>query len=474
MTPLWTENDTLKITGGTPVNGNGWTATGLQMDSRLIQTGDLFIAMPSETGAADSHDFVQSAYEKGAIAAIVSRTVDCPIPQIVVPDTFQALKDLGQAAHARAPLDKVIGITGSVGKTGTREMVKFAFQACDRITHASIKSYNNHVGVPYTLATMPATTEIGVFEMGMNHAGEITPLSHQVQPDIAIITWIDAVHIENFPDGMQGIINAKSEIFDGMSGEGITILPHDNPHFEALETNATNAGLQNIYSFGEHADSDARLISCTLTAEGSQIEADIMGEAVTYTLQIAGKHIAVNSLSALLAVKLSGLDIQASAKGMEALQPIEGRGKREWITLSNTDAPVLLIDEGYNASPPAMRAAFQVLKMVEPSGNGRRVAILGDMRELGDQSRTLHEGLLPPLLDANIDIVYCCCPYMKHLHDLLPPEKQGGHYETSTDLAAAMSGLLRGGDAVLVKGSLGSNMKVIVEAIRKLGHQNVV
>ncbi len=461
---LWSATEVAKATGGRLVGGDNWGATGLQMDSREITKGDLFIAMIGEEGGMDGHDFAQSAVDNGAVAVIVSRELNINIPQVIVEDTFLSLRDLGQYARARASLQNVIGITGSVGKTGVRNMVDAAFQGNQLHTHASIKSYNNHVGVPYTLATMKSSTDVLVSEIGMNHANEITPLSKQVQPDIAIITSIAEVHIENFDDGIEGIIRAKSEIFDGMDFNGIAILPHDNDHYGAMVANAKTAGLQHIYSFGEHDKADARLVDCILAANGTRVTAKIIDDHVEYTLQIAGKHMAINSLSALLAVKLADGDAHAAAKALEKIEPIEGRGNREIVGDNIT-----LINESYNASPIAMNAAFKVMAMVDPGRGGRRIAVLGDMLELGKRARDMHEGLAMPLQAAGVDLLYCCGKDMKSLYDKMPLANQGAHKETSKELAQIIPDVLTPGDVVLVKGSLGSKMKTIVEAMRSMG-----
>jgi len=467
---LWNAVEAAKATDGNLVGDQNWNALRLSMDSREVVSGDLFIALKPDTegdkyrtSGMDGHDFVQSAIDNGAVAIIVDHEMDIDIPQLIVSDTMIALEDLGQYAHARAGLQHAIAITGSVGKTGVRDMVDSAFKANHINTHASIKSYNNSIGVPYTLATMKASTDILISEVGMNYANEITPLSKQVQPDIAIITSIADVHIENFNNGINGIINAKSEIFNGMNADGIAILPRDNDHYGALVTNAKTAGISKIYSFGEHADADAKLIDCILAANGTRVTAKIMGEDVSYTLQISGKHIVINSLSALLAVKLSKNDIQSAAKALEKIQPIEGRGNRETV-----GGNITLINESYNASPVAMNAAFKVMAMVDPGRGGRRIAVLGDMLELGNRARDMHEGLAMPLQAAGVDLLYCCGKNMKALYDKIPPANQGAHADSSKELSEIIPDVLVPGDVVLVKGSHGSGLKTVVEAMRKM------
>jgi UDP-N-acetylmuramoyl-tripeptide--D-alanyl-D-alanine ligase len=280
---LWNAAEAAKATNGSLVGNNTtWQATGLAMDSRLVQAGDIFIALIPETegdkyrtSGLDGHDYVEQAFERGAVAAIVSRQIDSDKPQLIVNDTMEALRDLGHAARYRAPLTDVIAITGSVGKTGTRAFFEKAYAVQNR-THASVKSFNNSIGVPYSLATMKASSDVGVFEVGMNYSHEITPLSKQIAPTMAVITWVAPVHIENFDNGIDGVIAAKSEIFDGMDANGMALLPHDNDHYDILLANAKTAGVSKIYSFGEHDDADACLVACLLAANGTRIKASIM------------------------------------------------------------------------------------------------------------------------------------------------------------------------------------------------------
>jgi UDP-N-acetylmuramoyl-tripeptide--D-alanyl-D-alanine ligase len=466
MTYLYTCDEILNATRGELIGDKNWQASGFEMDSREVRTGDIFVALQPEGGTEkyrsagqDGHKFIPSAIQNGAVAVIVSHKMDIDIPQIIVPDTFKAMQDLGQFARNRAPLKQVIAITGSVGKTGVRDMVNTAFTGANFKTHASIKSYNNIIGVPFSLATIPSDSEIGVFEVGMNYADEITPLSNQVRPSIAIITWIAEVHIENFDDGMDGIINAKSEVFAGLQPDGCAILPRDNDHYSALVKTAQGYGVQTIYSFGEHIDCDARLVDYTLTANGTKITANIMGEHVNYNLKIAGKHIAINSLSALLVVKLSDGDIQLAAKSLSIIDPLDGRGKRHIVN------GVTFIDETYNASPVAVRASLNVLKMIEPAEKGKRICILGDMRELGDIAVQEHIDLASSVIDAGVDIAHTCGELMQNLRNALPENLRGYHCDTSDEFLNLIPKLFHKNDVVLVKGSNGVNLKIIIDAI---------
>ena len=460
---IWTAKDAAQATSG-KVYGD-WQASGVSIDSRTVQDGELFIALTGENG--DGHAYVRSAIDNGSCAAVVSKEVD-GVPSeklLIVDDTFKALQDLGRASRGRSSA-KIIGVTGSVGKTGTKEMLATAFGSQGQ-THASIKSYNNHWGVPLTLSNMHAGADYGVFEMGMNHANEITPLSKMVQPDISIITTIAPVHIGNFENGLDGIVAAKAEIFNGMKAGSAAVLNADIPQFEQLRSLASDKGIK-VYSFGESSDADAKIIDCLEAANGSRIKADILDETVSFTLQVPGRHIVCNALSVLLAVKLAGLDVEKAAKALATQEAIVGRGKREMIDSGVADNPITLIDESYNASPTAMNAAFKVLALVDPGRGGRRIAVLGDMLELGKNAPEMHAELALPLKAANIDLVYTCGKNMKKLHESLPANQRGVHKEDSKALAQIVPDVLIPGDVVMVKGSLGSKMGLVVEALRSL------
>lgn len=458
---LWSHKDAQKATGG--IATGEWVAAGVSIDSRTVKKGDLFIALIGENN--DGHDYIAQAFANGAAAAVVSREGKTDSPVLKVEDTLKALEKLAAAARARSGAT-IIGVTGSVGKTGTKELLATAFSALGQ-THASQKSYNNLWGVPLTLASMDAGCDFGIFEMGMNHAGEITPLTKQVRPHIAIITTVEAVHLGNFEDGIEGIVNAKAEIFAGLERGGAAILNRDNEHFEKLERKAQAAGAK-IYSFGEHADADARMTECLEAANGSRVKAVILGEDVQFTLQIAGRHVARNALSVLLAVKVAGQDVHKAAKALATQRAIAGRGARELLDIGERENPVTLIDESYNASPASMRAAFKVLALIDPGRGGRRIAVLGDMLELGRDGERLHAELALPIKAANVDLVYTCGKSMKKLHDTLPANQRGQHADTSRELAQIVPDVLTPGDVVMVKGSLGSKMGLVVEALRAL------
>ena len=463
---IWTAKEASASTGGR-VQGD-WAATGLSIDTRTLKVGDLFIALRGDS--LDGHDYVAAALEKGAAAAVVDRIpegVSETVPLLVVEDTFEALQALGIGARARTGA-KIIAVTGSVGKTGTKEMLAVAFGALGQ-TYASKASFNNHWGVPFSLASMHGGTDYGIFEIGMNHPGEIGPLAKMVRPDIAIITTVEPVHLENF-SSIEEIADAKAEIFQGLDHNGTAVLNHDNPQFSRLLAAARTCGVK-ILSFGEHEDADARLVECLIASNGSRIKAEIGGEGIAFTLLIPGRHIALNALAVLLAVKATGGSVQKAAQALEKIEPLAGRGKREILELGEGGNTVTLIDESYNASPVAMKAAFKVLAMIDPGRGGRRIAFLGDMLELGADGPRLHEELALPLKAADVHLVYTCGKLMKNLHDSLPQELRGEHRDNSRDLARIVPDVLVPGDVVMVKGSHGSRMDVVVEAMRQLPGQ---
>jgi len=460
---IWTAKEAAKATGGE--TSGDWTATGISIDTRTLRPGDLFVALQGDNG--DGHDYAAQALDKGAAAAIVSHipdNLDDNAALLVVEDTLKAMQDLGQVARHRSAA-KIIGITGSAGKTGTKEMLDTAFGALGQ-SYASKASHNNHWGVPLSLSGMHEGTDYGIFEIGMSNPGEISALTKQVKPDIAIITTIAPVHMESF-ETVQDIADAKAEIFDSMDHSGIAILNRDNEWFAHLKAKAETRGVK-CYSFGENENSDARMIDCLEAANGTRIKADIMGEDIFCTLAIPGRHIAQNALSVLLAVKLLGGDLQKAVKALKNMRALPGRGECELLDIGDPGNPVTLIDESYNASPVAMSAAFKVLALIDPGRGGRRIAVLGDMLELGKKSPQYHNELALPLKAANVHLVYTCGTLMKNLHDALPEEQRGAHKKDSAALARIVPDVLTPGDVVMVKGSNGSKMDVVVEALRTL------
>jgi len=461
MSALWTAADVIAATGGS--GPAGWSATGVSIDSRTVAPGDLFVALAGPS--FDAHDFVGDALRKGAVAALVAR-IPAGLPEgaplVIVGDTLAALTDLGRSARKRSAA-RVIGVTGSVGKTGTKEALRRALERQGR-TVASAASFNNQWGVPLSLARMPRETQFGVFEIGMNHPGEIAALTRQVQPDIAVITTISAAHLGFFPS-VEAIADAKAEIFQGMSPKGAAVLNRDNPHFDRLAAAARAAGLSRVLSFGEHAEASVRLIDCHLYSTASAVTAVVMGEIVDYCLSLPGRHWVINSLAVMAAVKAAGGDISAAAMAMGSLEPLDGRGRRHRIVVTGGEAD--LIDESYNANPDSMRAALSVLSTTEPRPGGRRIAVLGDMLELGADASALHAALAGPVQSSGVDLVFTVGREMENLDRALPAKRRGGHAATSAELVPALTGALRPGDVVMVKGSLGSRMADIVKPLLK-------
>jgi UDP-N-acetylmuramoyl-tripeptide--D-alanyl-D-alanine ligase len=459
MTALWTASEAAAATAGRC--NRDWSAEGVSIDSRSVGPGDLFIALAGPN--FDGHDFVADALKKGAAAALVARVpqgVAADAPMLVVADTMAALEDLGRAGRRRSSA-AVIGITGSVGKTGTKEALKRALERQGR-SFASAGSLNNQWGVPLSLARMPRDTAYGIFEMGMNHPGEIAALSQLVHPDVAVITTIEPAHLGFFPS-VEAIADAKAEIFLGMEPGGAAVLNRDNPHFARLAAAARARGISRIIGFGSDADAAVKLVDCHLYATASAVTASVMGEIVDYCIAIPGRHWVMNSLAVLGAVKAAGGDVGAAAVAMSSLAPLDGRGRRHGIAVTGGTAE--LIDESYNASPASMRAAFAVLAAAEPGKDGRRIAALGDMLELGADARDLHAALAQPLVDARIDLVFTAGAQMQALYDSLPKRMRGGHAATGAALADSLVRRLRPGDIITVKGSHGSRMGDVVKQL---------
>jgi UDP-N-acetylmuramoyl-tripeptide--D-alanyl-D-alanine ligase len=466
VTPvLWNADEAAAATGGRATRE--WRAVGVSIDSRSVKQNELFVALQGPN--FDGHDFVAAALKAGAAAALVHRApadLSGDAPLLIVDDTMRALEALGQAARQRSSA-AFLAVTGSVGKTGTKEMLRLALGA-GGAAYATTGNLNNQWGVPLSLSNMARDCAYAVFELGMNHAGEIGPLSRQVRPKIAIITTVEPAHLEFFPS-VEAIADAKAEIFEGLDADGIAILNHDNPHYERLVKAAVAHGVGRVIGFGRHADARARLLQCTLSATASQIQAEILGEPVSYRLQMPGVHWALNSLAALAAAKSAGVELTAAAAALAELKPLKGRGQR--VKIAAARGTFELIDESYNASPAAMRAAFQVLAQARPGSGGRRIAVLGDMRELGETARLLHADLAPDLKSARVDLVFTAGPLMEWLHASLPETIRGVHAPDSQALVPAVIEAVKAGDVVLVKGSLGSRMAPIVEALRALEGQ---
>ena len=460
---LWTADELVAATGGTLHGHVSLPIHGVSIDSRNLAPGDIFAAIKGDTH--DGHDFIVKALKAGAGLAIVSRVTDEMTAAgpllLVADDPLRGLEAMGRAARQRARA-QVIAVTGSVGKTSTKEMLRIALSASS-LTHASAASFNNHWGVPLTLARMPRGTAFGVFEIGMNHAGEITPLVSMVKPHIAIITTIAASHLGHF-NSLDDIADAKAEIFSGLMPGGHAVINRDTPYFDRLAQAARANGVSSIVSFGKSQKSDIRIERLALHGNCCCITADVMGESVIYKLGVPGEHMAVNSLAVLAAAKLSGADLARTALALATVQPAKGRGVRERLKIPGGE--LLLIDESYNANPASVGAALALLATAAPAKGGRRIAVLGDMLELGAHGPELHAGLFEPLDAAGVDVLYTAGPLMANLWARVPERRRGAHAATSDAIRDVLLSNLRAGDVVMVKGSLGSRMGPLVEAIR--------
>ena len=462
MTILWTDKTAAYATSG---KAEGlWEAWRVVIDSRSVQPGDLFVAIKGEH--FDGHDYVKDALAKGAVAALVSRVPDgvALSSLLIVEDALKGLEDLGRAARKRS-LAQVVGVTGSVGKTSAKEMIRLALAAHGE-TFATSGNFNNHIGTPLNLANLPPTASFAVFEMGMNHAGEISHLTKMVRPDVAAITNVEAVHIEFF-HSVEGIANAKSEIFEGMRSSGIAVLNRDNAYYPIMSKRAGENGVKNIMTFGVHEKSDCRLIQYQPAAKGCAIEASIFGKRLHYTMQAVGKHWAFTSLLTLAVTHALGLDDEKTAQALANFGELEGRGSMMVLVVPGGEA--IMIDDSYNASPAAMRAAFaKTAEVWEGRGKkGRKLAALGNMLELGEQSAELHSGLAYDLERGGFDKVYTAGQWMKHLHEVLPAALRGEHVAQALDLLPILQKELRMGDVLLVKGSHGSKMYELVKKLKK-------
>ena len=462
--PLWTsaamaEAMRAQVEGALPE-----AISGLSIDSRTIAPGEAYFAIRGDVH--DGHDFVDAALKAGAGLAVVAAAqrdkfaADAPL--LVVDDVLAALVLLAHASRARLGA-QIIAVTGSVGKTSTKEALRCVL-AVQGETHASTASFNNHWGVPLSLARCPASVRFAIFEIGMNHSGEITPLVKMVRPHAAIITTVEPVHLEFFA-GIEAIADAKAEIFSGVEPGGAVVLNRDNSQFARLEAQAKKAGISRIVSFGTDEKSDARLLDVSLHAICSAVHANILGHDITYKVGMPGRHMAMNSLAVLAGATLLGADLARAALSLSQLEAPAGRGVRRVLEVGNGEAT--LIDESYNANPASMSAALNVLGQAPVGPHGRRIAVLGDMLELGPTGPALHRGLIEAVRANQIDLIYCCGPLMRNLWDALSTGKRGGYAENSAALEAQAVAAIRTGDAIMVKGSLGSKMKTIVNALEK-------
>jgi len=439
------------------------SVSGLSIDSRTVAPGDAFFAIADRR---DGHDFVGSALAAHAGLAVIGaeqRNRFAPdAPLLIVSDVLTGLRDLAAAARARTAA-KVIGVTGSVGKTGTKEALRLALSK-EGETHASVASYNNHWGVPLSLARCPASARYAVLEMGMNHPGEIAPLSQLARPHVALITTIAPVHLEFF-GSLAKIADAKAEIFLGLEADGAAVIDRDIGQFAQLKRRAKEAGVVRVISFGEHAKADARLIKCVLHPHCSTVVADILGTELTYKIGAPGRHLVGNSLAVLATAVLAGADLALAALALAELKPVSGRGAP--IEIDVPGGAALVVDESYNANPASVDAALALLGQAKLGPRGRRIAVLGDMLELGPKGPALHRALSKPIAANAIDLVFCCGPLMRNLWQALPASRRGGYAEDSAALEPQVLAAIRAGDVAMVKGSLGSGMASIVKALQR-------
>ncbi len=466
---LWTSIEAAKATSGR-AQGT-WSADGVSIDTRTLAPGDLFVALKD---VRDGHDFVAQALDKGAAAALVSHVPEGlarDAPLLLVDDVLTALVALGRAGRARTRA-RVVAVTGSVGKTSTKEMLRAVLAGQGRV-HAAEASYNNHWGVPLTLARMPADSDFAVIEIGMNHPGEIAPLARLARPHVAMITTVAAAHLEAFDD-IEGIAREKAAIFEGLEPGGIAVVNGDLSTTPILRK---AAGTARVISFGAAETNSRRLTHVHLTEDATIVQAEMSGGTQIFKLATPGRHFATNALGVLAVVEALGADVTIAARDFDRWLPPAGRGAREEIMLDAVeDLKLTLIDDAYNANPTSMAAALEVLAAQRPQdgvgriATGRRIAILGDMLELGEDEIALHRDLVDLPWMTRIDVVHCAGPRMKALWDALPVDRQGEWFENAEDMAARAHALLDAGDVVLVKGSKGSRISLAVDAIKKLGH----
>lgn len=451
--------------------------TGFSIDTRSLQPGNVFVALKD---VRDGHEFVTNAFKAGASAALVDWSyqrkpgdgtlIRCNEPLLADMGRREnatplfILQGIGALARDRlSPEARVIAVTGSAGKTGTKEMLRACLSRLGKV-HASEKSFNNHWGVPLTLANMPRDVRFAVFEIGMNHAGEIAQLVPWVQPHAAIITTVEAVHLEHF-DSVEAIADAKAEIFQGLVPGGAAIINRDNPHYDRLRVHAQVQSAR-IVSFGLHPEADVRAERLIAEETGSDITVRVAGRSIDYRLAIPGKHIAQNSLAVVAALDSIGANLEEALLALATLAPPPGRGARDLLQVPG--GQILLIDESYNANPASMRASLATLATVSRDKFPRRIAVLGDMLELGSSAGELHAGLLDAVIAAGVDQLFACGPHMKGLYAAASPAIKGGYAATAQELEALVTSTLRAGDAVMIKGSNGMRLGPLAASLRRL------
>ncbi|HEY3947801.1 UDP-N-acetylmuramoyl-tripeptide--D-alanyl-D-alanine ligase [Phenylobacterium sp.] len=453
---LWTSDEIARATGGRLV-GEPFAATGVSIDTRTLEPGDLFVAL---AGARDGHEFVGQARGAGAWGALASQPVEGPA--VMVADTLQALERLGEAARERAPRARRGAVTGSVGKTSVTQAVMAGLMLAGR-AHSSVKSYNNHIGVPLTLARMPAETERAVFEIGMNHEGEIRPLTRMVRPHAAVVTTVGPVHTENFADGEAGVARAKAEVFEGLEPHGVAVLNADNRWFDLLKAEAQKAGAQ-VRTFGRAEGCDARLIDFQADGGRGIVQARFHGKGLDFPILQTGQHWGLNSMAVLLMLEALDVDLGDGLAALGSFEPLAGRGAERQVELAG--GVFTLIDESYNANPVSMASAIATLGARKAAG--RKLVVLTDMLELGPKAAAFHAELAEPLDAARVDLVFAAGPLMKSLWDALPSTRRGGYAETAAELAPQVERAAAPGDVVMVKGSNGSRAGLIAQALARL------
>ncbi len=455
--PLWTAEEAHAATGGTLRGGAAWTASGVSIDSRSLAPGDLFVALKDQR---DGHDFVSAAFAAGAAAALVSRPLDAG-PELLVDNVLEGLRGLARAGRDRSPAIRV-AVTGSVGKTGVKEALRAIFAAAGP-AHASERSYNNHWGAPLSLARMPKQAARAVFELGMNHAGELAPLSALVRPHIAAVTRIAAAHMEFF-DSLAAVAEAKAEVFSGLVRDGAAVIPAETPHADILAVRAGQAGGR-VVTFGRGEGADARVLDYRTGETGGEGEIALFGRRLAFRVPAPGAHWAENAACALACAVLAGVEADAAADALAGFAPPQGRGSAMALRIGAAD--IVLIDDSYNANPASMSAALAALGAHAPAPGGRRIAVLGDMLELGPRASDYHAALAADVEQARIDLVIAAGGLMEALWSALPQNRRLAHVAGAEGAVAALREALRSGDVVLVKGSNASGMGRVADALKR-------
>ena len=461
---IWKGLEAQLATGGKLSGPHNWSVFSISIDSRTTRKGDLFIALRGTK--TDGHDYIREAFLKGAAAVMVEKLPDnfpSTAPVLLVDDCIVALQKMAEYRRAQSKA-KIIAVTGSVGKTSTKEMLNVVFSSLG-LTHVSAGNNNNEIGVPLSLAKMPLDVDYAIFEIGMNHAGEIAALTKLVQPHIAIISNVEEVHVEYFPDGINGIANAKAEIFEGLTGDNsVAILNKDNQFFDLLSAKARACGAKQIISFGENFMSDMRLVEYSQSPNGNVVHCKVGFDEFGYHISARGKHMATNSLAVLGAVKAVGANVKEAASALSSFSAQKGRG--QILNIDIGSGKILVIDESYNASPVSMRAALANLGDMTISG--RKIAVIGDMLELGERAGELHEGLANDIIRDGVDKVFTVGNFSKRLFNLLPPHIQGKAFAKASEVMPELEKFVQAGDAVLFKASNGTGLAACIDELSKM------